>query len=266
MAKKQPAILVGPFLGELKWELYRFSPYIIHLKKKNPSCRIIVYTRASRFDLYGAYADVLVSLKLKSNNKENQKCFYYKDFPKENYLHLSKVFNQQYEKKFNIIGHIYPKVNDFYYKLKWQFPRNSMDYDFKPRSDNSKLIQKFINNFNSSDMVFYNYPQSDQLNKLKNNNKYNFISTDYFFEYFEDETEYMNISFIGCIIELIKRCKFVLSDFTSEISLLSLLLKKPLITLSQISDDEIHLSNPYNTPVIKCDTLMRGFEYYENKF
>ena len=33
---KRSAILVGPFVGELEWEMYRFAPYLIHLKKENP--------------------------------------------------------------------------------------------------------------------------------------------------------------------------------------------------------------------------------------
>jgi len=55
------AYLFGPFFGELSWEYFRFAPYAIYLKKISPDIKMIVFTRPSRFDLYGQYADILVN-------------------------------------------------------------------------------------------------------------------------------------------------------------------------------------------------------------
>ncbi len=72
---KLNAYLAGPFVGELIWEFFRFAPYIIHLKKAIPKTKIIVFTRSSRFDLYGQYVDILVPLNIPDNLPKKQTCF-----------------------------------------------------------------------------------------------------------------------------------------------------------------------------------------------
>ena len=66
--KNPKAVLFGPFLGELSWEFYRFAPYAIYLKKRNPDIKLIVLTRKERFDLYGKHADILIPLRIKNGN------------------------------------------------------------------------------------------------------------------------------------------------------------------------------------------------------
>ena len=61
------AMLFGPFIGSLSWELYYFVPYMIYMKKHNPAYETIVYTRSERFDLYGTYGDILVPLRIKND-------------------------------------------------------------------------------------------------------------------------------------------------------------------------------------------------------
>ena len=74
-----------------------------------------------------------------------------------------------------------------------------------------------------------------------------------------------NCSFLGCILELIKKCNFILSKINSPYGNLSLLLKIPVITVDEkISEDLISLLNPYKTQAIVCDKIKKGIEYYED--
>jgi hypothetical protein len=72
---KKKAYLFGPFFGEASWEYFRFAPYAIHLKKRNPKISFIVFTRPSRFDFYGQYADILIPLKIEKDNLYTQAAF-----------------------------------------------------------------------------------------------------------------------------------------------------------------------------------------------
>jgi len=260
LRKKNKAFLVGPFIGELSWEFYRFAPYIINLKKKNPTKKIIVFTRPSRFDLYGVYADILVPLKLISDDSGNHNCFTIKDFNGTGYSLLSKAFITKYQKRFKVIDHIHPDISRFYYKVKWQFPRDLMDYDFKPRIVNTKYVEKY----NSGNLIFYNVYNRTHPQCLR---KYDVEFANTFYEELSFNYDNQNITSVGCLIELIKKCKFVISSFDSFVSHLALLLKIPVIAPREnISEDKIHLLNPLNTPVILYDELERGIECYENNF
>ena len=65
---RKSAYLIGPFIGELLWEFYRFAPYVIYLKKKNPKAEFVIFTREERFDLYGRYGSVLVPLRIQNDH------------------------------------------------------------------------------------------------------------------------------------------------------------------------------------------------------
>ena len=258
LRKKAKAFLVGPFIGELSWEFYRFAPYIIHLKKENPTIKVIVFTRPSRFDLYGLYADILVPLKLSNDKSSAQDCFKIKGISDKKYSLLSKVFTIKYQKQYEVVDHIHPDISKFYYKMKWQYSRNLMDYDFKPRSANAKYIKKY----DSNNLIFYDFneihPQCLR--------KYDCVGFgNAFFEELSSDHKNPNLSSLGCLIELIRKCKFVVSSFDSYIAHLSLLLKTPVIAPNKnITEDKINLLNPLNTPVILYDELERGIECYEN--
>jgi len=258
MPRKSNAFLVGPFIGELSWEFYRFAPYIINLKKEHPTKKVIVFTRPSRFDLYGLYADVLVPLKLTNDKSNDQYCFKIKGFDAKKYGLISKVFTTKYKKEYKKIVHIYPDISGFSYKIKWQYSRNLMDYDFKPRAANSKYIKKYI----SDDLILYNFDNKIPPQCLR---KYNIEFADIFFEDISATHKNPNLTPIGCLIELIRKCKFVVSPFDSYIAHLALLLKTPVIApRKDISEDKIKLLNPLNTSVILYDKLEMGIDCYEN--
>ena len=58
MIGRKDAVLLGPFVGELYWEVGRFAPLLpkmINKEYKKKDVTYIVLTRRERFDLYGKY-------------------------------------------------------------------------------------------------------------------------------------------------------------------------------------------------------------------
>lgn len=255
MNLKDKVYLIGPFIGELSWEFFYFAPYIIYLKKKNPINKFIVFTRPERFDLYGKYADILVPLKMTNNDVKNQSNFYIRNFDIRKYNILVNSFKDQYKKRFKIIDHIYPDISSFYYKVKWQHSRVLMDYDFKPREYNKKIIHKFLNNND----ILINIENMKNINEnMKNINEL----VVQFNECINDKC-----SILGCVIESIKISKCVIGNLNSTVSRLSLLLQKPLITINdQCTNDDINLFNPLKTPIIRSSSIEEGIDIYENNF
>lgn len=257
---KESAYLIGPFIGEFRWEYYYFAPYIIRLMKEDPERKFIVFTRRPRFDLYGAYADIFVPLKMINDKPEYGNRFKMNGFDMNRFNMLLKSYVGKYKKRYKIIDKVYPDISRFSYKVKWQFPRSEMDYDFQPRKQNRPLVERFV----KSNQVFVD--QSKYVLPIKLGHYDTKHSTDLQSQItnFVDDIQ---ISVIGCFIEALKMCEFVIGNLYSDYSRLALLLKKPLITLNeQLTDDQIHLINPLNTPVIRCDNVKEGLKIYEDYF
>ena len=139
------AILVGPCIGELYWELARFAPHALYLKKKDRNIKLIVLTREDRFDIYGSYAHILVPLRIDGDgSKYKPDCFRLLNFPFEEYKRIVKKFSKKYSKRFQITKHIYPKIERRMFLRREQFPRGEMLYKFSPRKDNRDLVEKYI--------------------------------------------------------------------------------------------------------------------------
>lgn len=259
--KKPRITLAGPFVGELFWELFRFAPYIINLKKEKPAKLIAVFTRPERFDLYGKYANFLIPLRIKEDNIENQDCFRLIDFRKELYYSMIMLFQDKYRKEYVIEDHFYPDIG-WRYNLKWQFPRDKMDYDFKPRKENSDIAKEIVSDFEK--IVLIDSLNGENIDFLYNRG-YASINIRTIPGFCKNKQQ--DVSFIGCIIELIKRCEFVVSNTTTVLGRLSLLLKKPLMTIDEKIDlDSLNLVNPLKTKVIVCNKLEKGLNDYENNF
>lgn len=254
---KEPAYLFGPFVGELSWEFYRFVPYTIYIKKQHPKIKSIIFTRQDRFDLYGQYADVLVPLRIPCDSNLKRDCFRLESIDSKDYARIVRLFHSQYKKKYQIIDHYYPDIRGWRYKLKWQFPRRLMDYDFRPREKNKRIARTLIkhNNFIIDSPCFEGKEEYtrecitvlDLYSKMMNNiNNY-------------DSTP------LGVLIECLKICRAVIGNVDSDISHLGLLLKKPLICINnRLNEDSINLLNPFNTPIIFEHNILRGIEEYEN--
>jgi len=260
---KSKACLVGPFIGDLYWECYRFAPYIIHLKKRYPKTKFIVFTRPQSFDLYGQYADVFVPLNLRKEKSYTPNCFGLKGFKVVDYKALNSFFIKKYKENYHIVERVFPDVDAWRYKVKWQFPRDKMDFDFLPRKSNINLLKSRVTmKYN----IFIDFDDEEHLGfAKKNSNKYNYISVNWLKDFASIYGDGVRSSYIGMLIEVLKRSSFVIGRCDKFASKLGLLLGVPLMSINdETSWDDISLINPKNTPVIKCENFSEGISAYEN--
>jgi len=247
--RKPKAFLFGPFLGELSWEFYRFAPYAIYMKKHNPDIKIIVLTRESRFELYGKYADILIPLRIKNEEVFPQHEFGLAGYKTEYYDTVKKYFYEKYSKRFDVVDHFCPLTNGWKRKIRWQFPRDKMSYDFQSKEKTCDVVKEIV--------------RPDDI--IVDNEAVGFLTMDNYIEL--NATDLFRKIDIGFVIEALKQCEYVIGNMKYEISHLAILLKKPLICLNEkLSDDDIHLLNPLRTPIIRCKNIREGVDIYENNF
>ena len=245
--KKFEAFLFGPFLGELSWEFYRFAPYAIHLKKHNPDKKVVVLTRKDRFGLYGIYADILIPLRIQNDANFSQVGFGLENYRIEFYDTLKKYFFEKYSKRFEIIDHFCPLIHSWYKNIRWQFPRNEMDYDFQSQKKVCDAADSIIRETD----VIVDYDAVGFIDV----GKYKEVEAS---DLFKDVT-------IDVVIEALRRCEFVIGNLKHNLSHLGILLKKPLVSLNEtLSDDSISLLNPLRTPIFSCQNIKEGVEIYED--
>jgi len=252
---KQPAYLFGPFIGELSWEFYRFAPFAIHMKKENPEITMIVFTRQSRFDLYGRYADILIPLRIPNDADLKRNCYKLESLTSKDYNRIAKKFRSQYRRRYDIVEQYYPDISAWRHKVKWQFPRRMMDYDFKPRERNKKIAKRLVKHNNifidNNSVDYCEIPEA--------------VNSVDLFERISNQTNDYNSTFLGVLIDCIKICKMVVGNLNNDIPHLSLLLKKPIVCINnKLTLDSIGLLNPFNTPIIFSDDVERGIKEYGN--
>jgi len=255
--KVSDAYLFGPFIGELSWELYRFAPYAIHLKKINPRTKLIVLTRKERFDLYGKYADILVPLYIKHDKDYQQEGFGLLEYETIYYNTIAKYFVEKYEKKYNIKDHFFPIIDSWKKHIKWQFPRSKMDYNFIPRVGNYEIVDKVVKKKN---FIFID-------KGIAFDSKDNILRVEDFLFQIINEVDNLHSTFLGCLIVALQRSKYVIGNLQNYTSQLAILLKVPLLVVDeQLSDDAVCLLNPLNTTIIRCSSADEGVKFYENNF
>jgi len=256
------AILCGPFIGETLWEYFMFSPYVINLKKRYKNKKIIVFTRPSSFDFYGEYVDVFVPLIIENDIEDKKRCFKMEGYDISSYYIIANDFYKKYKDKYKISLHIYPKINNYLWKVKWQFPRLNMDYDFIPRKMNSFIVDAFLkeNNINKEDsFVFVEKNFVNMLNNkiiaqnktflLMNKNNY-FLFNDMIDRVLQRKKH--SISLYGCLMELINRSEMVVGSLNDFSGHMGILLKKELMSINDgLTEDETNLLNPYKTKIKK---------------
>jgi len=148
---REKAILLGPFVGEFFWSFFRFAPILPYLRltkyKGRTDIKYIVYTRPERFDLYGKYADILIPLNIEGDSVELLgNCYRLEKLSEKQYKNLIKNFYNTYKERFNIIEHIYPKIDKKNFLNKNQFNQKQMVFKYSPRKDNYDLVKKYILN------------------------------------------------------------------------------------------------------------------------
>ena len=243
--------------------MFRFAPYAIHLNKTE-NVDIIVYTRSDRFDLYGHHARTFVPLTV--NDELPHDCFRATGFSAGTYQDLIGVFRKKYEKSKTILDHFYPDIRNFKYRLKWQFPRMKMDYDFNPRKNNKIIVEEMLG---TQKCIFLDLSWEDRKEEVPKITKY---IKDYFS--FMIDTKIVvhtdveinsdpqiiptsdiklslpHTSAVGCMMNILDQTLFSIGNLNSPFSHLSILKNVPLVSLYETrASDEIDLLNPLKTDV-----------------
>ena len=269
------AILFGPCIGEFYWELARFAPLLPYYRYKKYKKKDIVYiilTRKERFDLYGKYANILIPLEIENDyNLHQPNCFRLDGFKEKSYLDIVNAFNAQYSKQFKIVEHLFPNVSKRQYLNKQQFNQKHMIFKFKPRNDNSILVDNYLpkdkpiiglapryrsgfkRNWNSWPK-FYDMLSKDRV--LMDN--FNFIICGKSDEYipdtkcrFYDMNDIKlssNSSTSGVLLEVLNRIDFVFGS-QSAIPNLALLYKKEVLEFGHQKYLHTKTYNIFNTPI-----------------
>lgn len=250
------AFIFGPFIGDLYWEAYRFAPYAISLKKRFPKHHLIVFTRPRSFDLYGQHANVFSPLVIDDKLYKEDR-FTLKGYYLNEYEYLCKHIKRKYANLYEITDHCAPQIEGIMYKVKWQYPREYMDYDFKPRVGNEKIFHELYGKFEN--IVMSNEPVELD--------GYKVISSSDFFKQANLKCTSKNVSPIGCFIHTLKNSKFVISNFDDNLAKFAVLCRTTVIAVKEkFTDDAIHLMNPLKSNVIRCDTVKEGVKKYEDYF
>ena len=157
MAKKEDAVLMGPFVGEFYWEAGRFAPilpFFIQKKYRGRKIKYIILTREERFDLYGQFADIMVPLRIVGDYEDKMpECFRLINFSNKDYNKLAARFKQKYSERFNVVEQIYPKVEKPHYLNKNQFRRDQYVYKYRPRQANHDVIDRYVPNDKPLDVL-----------------------------------------------------------------------------------------------------------------
>jgi hypothetical protein len=263
----QSAFLIGPYLGELSWEILRLAPFVAHMKKVyDKKSKIIVLTRPSRFDLHGLNADILIPLVLQNDKEELHDGHGIKGFDIEDYDKLLKEVRKRILPKYSIEKHFYFDLSEPFRRVKYQtmrgFARFKEYYNLQPRPGNKRTIDLLVKNI--SQMI---YIDTEMMGEQEKELLKNYVVFDKSF--FEKISVGLlpDVSFLGCCMELMKRCKFVIGSLENPVSLLALMLGIPLMIISEkIREDEVKMLNPVHTPIIHCPNLERGLTIYETNF
>lgn len=247
--------LFGPFIGETKFELNYFVGHAIYLEKQNVENKIIVLTRRANFDLYGKYATTLLPLPL--DDELEPKAFGCKNIRANVFDEIVRRFRLKFEDRIKIHEHYYPRLSTHLRDLKWYYPRNEIDFNFKPRSKNMVIAGKM-----ASDCK--NIILSDVHNTILSYNQYDIFPVYNFFNSVDYLKTTDDASVLGTLIEFMKLTTYVLADVDSIVGRLAMLMQKPLITRRESLDArDLNPINPYKSIVIGCKNFTEGVNYLE---
>jgi hypothetical protein len=145
---REKVLLAGPCLGELWWEFERFAPYVFWKKKQleeeHENVMLVCLERRERFDIWGTNCDILVPLDIPGDGSIYKgDCFRLTNFPETKYNMVVENFRKYYS-NYEILDHLYPRIDGKEFLNKDQFPRDKKIYDFKPREANKELLDNYL--------------------------------------------------------------------------------------------------------------------------
>lgn len=251
-------ILAGPYIGELGWEILRFTPHVLY-KKEN--YKLIVCTREDRYDLYGKNCHEFIPLDIEGDYTIYKgDCFKLIDYPEEDYYNLADRINKEISEKYKIVKHIFPDIRIGSYNKKDLYHENEKVYKFEPRPENRRLVDEYINNGKKTitisprfrEGIKRNWPHWNEFFDLIHNSelfdKFNFVICGKRPEYVSDEkNRFYDINDIKQ------------SNKTSLIGLTIEIINKSILTIGSQSGLP-NLSNLLGTP-----TLQFGNEKWQHE-
>jgi len=277
MKHKEKVILVGPFLGELYWEFFRFAPYVFYKQKQMKNIPLVVLTRPDRYDIYGKRCIKFNPLNLKNDGITRfAECFRMMNFSNTDYEKIIKTYYIQELSNFDIVSHIYPPFTKPYCLDKDYYPLNQRIFKYKVRDDNKILIEEFLKDVKKPIVILAprfrknfkrNWPYwndlYDKIEQTKWIDKIEFIICGKDGEYIPDKKNRFkdindiklteNSSLFGLLLELMRYNKLTIGS-QSAIPNISLLYKKPVIEWGNQKHLHTVTYNIFNTPVIFFDS------------
>ena len=131
-------VFFGPFIGELGWELFRWSGFIRWLKKKYPKKEMVVATRLGREDLYYNTVSKVHTFNIQGDYKQYKPNMYRLDgFPIPKLNQMIESYKQQY-KNWTFVE---PPINTNNRNV---FRHNIQHFGFGVHPNNNKLVQDII--------------------------------------------------------------------------------------------------------------------------
>jgi len=286
--KKQDAIIIGPFVGEMFWEFFRFVPHVIWElgNYQNKNIKKFVYTRPDRFDMYGEWVDYFVPLEIKGDGVDKfGECFRMLNLPNKDFYTLANNYHDTIAEEYNIIKHIYFKDIDkkTHYLNKQFYHRDEMSFDYRERKDNQKLIKEFTKKINKKIILIAprfrsnfqrNWPYWQYLYDLIYENEFMMDNFEFILcgkknEYIPDEKKRFkdindikltpNSSLIGLLMALMKKAKLTVGS-QSAIPNISLLFKVPALEWGNQKQKHTVDYNIRRTPVV----FLEDFEFKIN--
>jgi len=268
---KKKIILVGPFVGELYWEYFRFAPYVF--KKNINNYPLVVLSRLDRYDIYGERCCEFIPLNIDGDsiNKFGE-CFRMTGMLHQKYYEIVSAFKLEMDKKYNVITHFFPPFKKPDFTNKKYYPLSKRLFEYLPRKENDEAILKFLKDIKKPIILLApryrknfkrNWPYWQKLyNKIydsKWDEKFEFVICGKENEYVSDKYNRFkdinqipindNISLFGLLLSLMKYVKLTIGS-QSAIPNISLLNKVKAIEWGNQKHLHTVTYNIYNTPVI----------------
>jgi ADP-heptose:LPS heptosyltransferase len=269
---RQNIILVGPCVGELYWEFFRFAPYVFNEQKKLNNIPLVVLTRKDRYDIYGSRCIEFKDLTINNeNNTRFGECFRMIGLNENDYYAICHAFFHSMKEKYNIVKHLYPPYKKGDYVNKDYYPLQDRLFEYKVRKENRKLVKKFLSDVEKPIVILApryrknfkrNWPHwqelYDKLSNTKWHNEIEFIICGKKNEYVPDKYNRFkdinnielsdNASLFGVLLELMKHAKLTIGS-QSAIPNISLLYKVPVVEWGNQKKLHTITYNIYKTPV-----------------
>lgn len=276
--KKKDNIVFGPFIGELGWEILRWSGFVRWYKKTNPEKNIVVSTRSDRYDLYHNSVDDIDLFRIENDYVNyTPNCYKCDTLPDKMYDLIIHGINKKYP------GYYIFDPKKFACNRN-MFNFQEMDFNYTPHEDNSKIIRKVVKeNLNKKIITISSRHREDSKRTSKRNwglnnweELYNFLNITNKYLVFvagvsptyhkarsvynnlinlEDYKSNVNlISDIGLTIEAIKQSDMVIGTQSAAI-LLSNLLKTPTFFWGDEIERHAVVENIFSTPCFYLEDL-----------